>query len=302
MNMQTQTIPLSRVAAYAVYSPHNIINVTPDTIRWMKTSLSSLIRFLDNDFDFKEVTVQDIDAWQRHEMGRGISPVTINSYLRGLKTTYSRLQKNGMIGHNPAQPILYIPEPRPNPKAISCTDYIAMRNAAKSIRDKAIVATLWATGSRIGGLIKMQLNEMDRWQINGEHRFALYVTEKFNKSRWVYAGGEEGDFLHAWLKQRPVTSDPAIFLTQTQPARKFSRSGMEHVLRRLRILAKIPKARPSNAHAFRHAFAIRKLNEGYDLAVVSQWLGHSNPEFTARVYAIRHEAELRQKYFEKPVK
>ncbi len=58
--------------------------------------------------------------------------------------------------------------------------------------------------------------------------------------------------------------------------------------------------RPANAHAFRHAFAIRQLNAGHDLAIVSQWLGHANPEFTARAYAIRHEHELRKKYFEKP--
>ena len=68
------------------------------------------------------------------------------------------------------------------------------------------------------------------------------------------------------------------------------------ILRKLKNRAGITNE-ISNPHSFRHSFAIRKINAGYDLPTVSAWLGHTDPSFTAKVYIIQREDELRAKFF-----
>ena len=144
---------------------------------------------------------------------------------------------------------------------------------------------------------------MNHWQDKG-HCFAIKVDEKGKhgriKQRWVYIKNEEqneGDLFWEWLQARPKSRNSHIFLTSTKPTRSLSKITIQSTLRNLAHRANIPSGSATNAHAFRHAFATRKLEEGYDLAVVSAWLGHEDPEFTAQVYARRSESELRRIYF-----
>ncbi len=51
-----------------------------------------------------------------------------------------------------------------------------------------------------------------------------------------------------------------------------------------------------NPHAFRHAFARDMLDNGADLATVSQLLGHRSIETTARFYARWSDEELHRKH------
>jgi site-specific recombinase XerD len=126
---------------------------------------------------------------------------------------------------------------------------------------------------------------------------AILVTGKFRKKRWVYWKHEQADSLSKWVKVRPASKSPALFLTQSR--KQFTDNGFTSTIRQIRTKAGVLKNN-TNPHAFRHAFAQRKLDEGHDLAYVSQWLGHSSPEFTAKVYCIRTEDMLRKQFFTEP--
>ena len=158
---------------------------------------------------------------------------------------------------------------------------------------------LWASGCRLGGLSSMRVDRMEAWDEGERHCFAFLVTEKGSRGRWVYVGRDklQGDGVHEYLLARPEASAQELFLTLVQPWRPVSSVAVEHVLMKLKRKAGIPKKRPANAHAFRHAFAARMLDEGGDLPAVSAWLGHHSPAFTAEVYVVRSERALRNKYF-----
>lgn len=297
---QQNSVPLSQVVSIATKTPYGIPKMTPDTIRWMDTGVQSLIKFLGTDLDYLQLTTQHVGEWQKHLYDQKKSSVTSNGYLRAIKTMYKNLIEDGHTEFNPAEPISFLKEPPAKPRSILKKDYLTLRNLAQTLRDRAIIATLWATGARISEIAYMDIEKMDYWVEDSNHCFAFEVVGKNSKARWVYVKDEEAEILHRWIKKRPETDESALFVTMPSKHRRLSRPTLEHVLRRVRLKAKIPKSRPTNAHAFRHAFAIRKLDEGYDLAVVSQWLGHSKPEFTAEVYAFRRESELRKKYFSKP--
>lgn len=293
---------LSLVSAVelALVDQHGLQAVTKATHRWLVGAVRRYVDYVGHEPAVEQVAPREVAAWVRHELDRGLAATSVNSNLRAMKTLYSRLQRNGVVGFNPAEPVPFVPEPPPDPKAIAKEDYLLLRSTATNSRDVALLDVLWSSGCRLGGLLSMRLDRMERWHDDqGRECFALYVVEKFDKPRWVYVGREklQGDGLTAWLAERPQTSLPWLWLAFETPPRRMASQTVESVLRKLRKVSGIPSVRPTNAHAFRHAFAIRMLDEGNDLAAVSAWLGHHSPEFTAAVYAVRAETELRRKMF-----
>ncbi len=290
---------LSQAAAAATLNEYGVREVSPATAVWFRYGMRRLAAFLGGDVPAEGVSRKDVLAWRQYELDEGVSPVTVNSYLRAVKTVYSRLSRRGELEGNPAAGIPFSPEPPPRPKAISEADYLAMREAAVEPRDRAMIDVLWSSGCRIGGLLSMRVDRLEHWMEGERHCFAAMVLEKGQKTRWIYVGAEQmtGEGLHEYLLARPRSDCPQLFLTMTPPWGALSAGAAQHVLKRLKAAAGIPRERPTNAHSFRHAFAIRHLNEGVDLPAVSAWLGHYSPEFTAQVYVIRSERELRAKYF-----
>lgn len=289
---------LTDAAGLAAVDQYGIATVSRATARWFRQSIERLTRHCVAEF-VDEVRPLDVARWIEAERGGAIKAVTINSFLRGCKTVFSRLKRGGMIEHNPAEPVPFLREPRLSVKAISERDYLAMRAMATCVRDAAILDVLWSSGCRIGGLLSMRVDKLEAWvAADGRNCYALEVIEKFSQPRIAYVGRGrlQGDGLAAWLEARPLAASPSLWLTMSAKPRPMAPSTIEGVIRQLRIAAGVD-GRPSHAHSFRHAFALRLLDEGEDLAAVSDLLGHHDPSFTARRYAIRTESQLREKYF-----
>lgn len=292
-------IMLTYAAALAAVDIYGLPDVSPATARWFRQSASMLADYLGGDRPVRIIEPADIAGWQYAELRRGVSPITVNSYLRAVKTLLARLVKRGVIPGNPAAAVRFLSEPPPRPKAIAEADYLAMRRAAEHPRDRALIDMLWGSGCRLGGLLSARVDMMDYWQSGRRHCFAFLVSEKGAKQRWIYAGREplQGIGIYEYLQVRPDSEDRALFLTLNKPHKAISGPTVEGVIRKLRRLAKIPSKRPANIHGFRHAFAIRLLDEGIPLDTVSKWLGHSSSSFTAEVYVVRSESALRDRYF-----
>ena len=288
---------LSASVSLVLVNEYGVRELTEDSERWLNATVKSFYKFMTHDIHIEHVTHEHITSWIDFQLEQGLKPITVNSYLRGFKTIYSRLIRLGHTGHNPTQGIKFVPEGPKTPKAVSWATYQRLLGAAGNERDKAIVSTFWATGCRLGGLLSMNYDSVDSWMEGNQPCHAVLVVEKFSKPRWVYVDGEEALNLSQWIDVRPKVRCEALFLSNKK--QRLSEGGISGLFRKLRRIAELPKGTISNPHSFRHAFAIRKLDEGHDLALVSQWLGHNDPAFTASVYAIRSEAQLRAAFFKK---
>ncbi len=292
-------ITLTQAPSLAVPNQHGLTNISPATIKWMTYATTRLTRHIGN-LEINTITPNHIADWQQHEMSRPITPNTANSYLRAIKVMFTRLQRNSTIGTNPAQPIDYWPEPTPTPKSISPAHYHTILATTTNPRNRAILAALWSTGCRLGGLISMRIDKIQTTHTDtGQPHHALYITEKGKngkqKPRWVYSKGTEAIIIQTWLNTRPASRTPALFTIGSKKPRPLTKTAVSHLFHTIR--QNNPNLIHANPHAFRHAFAIRNLDTGRDIALVSQWLGHHSPEYTAKIYAIRSEEELRRAYF-----
>lgn len=280
-----------------------VVDVAPGTVEWFENAARSLARWLGADVRVDEVGPQDVSDWHLDLQGR-LAPATANSYLRALRTLYGRLAAAGFVATNPAAPVQFAPEGARRVRAMLPETFGALLEAAgvgpSPERDVAALHVLYASGCRLGELLSMRVDRLERWTAaDGRPAVALEVMGKHRRRRpggarrFVYVDGASAEALGRWLEVRPRGAALEVFV-KMRGAGALSRDGFYGMWQRL---SAGELRGPTNPHSLRHWFAIRKLDEGHDLALVSAWLGHSDPAFTASVYVVRREDELRRAFF-----
>lgn len=284
----------------AVYS-RDILTVAPTTLRWLSQAWLALVRFGGEDAP-AAITPRLIQEWHC-QIQREASPTTANNNLRAVSIIFRRLVSKGVVEDNPASGIPPAPQLPRRPEAVSAATYRALC-AVAGVRDNAILCILWGTGCRVGEIATMTIDNIDRWTDGGAPRMAVAVIGKYHRrlaidhaTRYVYADGAEARAVNDWLAIRPPTTSTSLFTSRSGDA-PMSEHTIRSVLRILGDRAGVVECH--NPHAFRHAFAERKRSEGYPLEWISEWLGHSDPAFTAKMYGDKTEAAIRRRFFDLP--
>jgi integrase/recombinase XerC len=139
-----------------------------------------------------------------------------------------------------------------------------------SLRDRALLELLYATGVRVGELVGMDVDDVDAG------RRLVRVLGKGAKERSVPLGVPAAEAVHAWLRDgRPAlarpTSGPALLLG-VRGGRLDARTARRVVHTRLSGISGSPDVGP---HGLRHSAATHLLEGGADLRSVQELLGHA---------------------------
>ena len=159
----------------------------------------------------------------------------------------------------------------------------------EDLRDRALLLTLSVYGMRAGEARGLRLDDIN-WDAETlrVHRPKTGRTDLFPLSRRV------GDAIARYLRDaRPRTdSRREVFLSSRAPSGPLSLSKISSIVRSRMQRCGIDCPRPG-AHALRHAFAQRLLEEGFSMQEIGDCLGHRSPASTA-IYAKVDLARLRQ--------
>jgi integrase/recombinase XerC len=158
------------------------------------------------------------------------------------------------------------------------------------LRDVAILELLYATGIRVGELVGLDIDDVDR------HRNVVRVLGKGRKERTVPFGAPAAAAVDAWLARgRPrlvrAASGPALFLG-ARGARLDQRAVRTLVHR---SVAAVPGAPDLAPHGLRHSAATHLLEGGADLRSVQELLGHASLA-TTQLYTHVSTDRLRRAY------
>ncbi len=150
--------------------------------------------------------------------------------------------------------------------------------AATGLRDTLVVELLYASGIRVGELVGLDVDDVDRG------RRLLRVLGKGRKERSVPYGLPAGAALDTWLAHgRPVlarsASGPALLLG-VRGGRLDAREARRVVHA---AVAAVPGAPDVGPHGLRHSAATHVLEGGADLRSVQELLGHASLA-TTQVY------------------
>jgi site-specific recombinase XerD len=125
----------------------------------------------------------------------------------------------------------------------------AMIIAATTVRDKALIASLYESGCRIGELLGLQIKQIQ----SHPHGLQVTVTGKTGARRLLLIAS--APYLTDWLNQHPKNQEPQapLWITDDYHAKCLTHARVSDILRRIAKRASIIKA--VNPHNFRHSRA-----------------------------------------------
>ena len=137
-------------------------------------------------------------------------------------------------------------------------------------RDRAIVETLYGCGLRVSEAVNLKISNL--YFKEGFIR----VIGKGDKERLVPVGEMAVSAISDYMAVRPVPADSAsedsIFLNRF--GKTLSRVSMFTMIKRQALIADVRKE--ISPHTFRHSFATHIIENGADLRIVQEMLGHES--------------------------
>lgn len=145
----------------------------------------------------------------------------------------------------------------------------------KPLRDKAILETLYSTGIRCSELVNIKLQDIDFQQK------IIRIYGKGKKERCVLFGNKAANRIIKYIKEErpfPDTLQDYIFLNNRN--QQLTTRSIQRICQMFRSFLSTHKH--MTPHKLRHSFATHLLNQGTDLRVVQELLGHTHLLSTER--------------------
>lgn len=205
---------------------------------------------------------------------------TIARKIAALRTFYKYLYREHVVETNPALSLNAPKRGKSLPKFLSTEEIENILNNIKidtpaGYRNRVILELLWATGMRVSELSGLNLGDLNLE--NNE----IKVFGKGAKERIVLVSTRAKEFLEQYLKtvrnllapgyEVSNFEDAPVFINNTgyRLQNKSIRNAIKDIVSELEIQKKV------TPHVFRHSFATRLIENGADLRIVQELLGHA---------------------------
>jgi integrase/recombinase XerC len=257
------------------------------TVDAYAVDLSQFIQYCNREFSIdtaQEVSHSVVRSWLASLMEGDYHPASVHRKLSAVNAFMRFLMKEGLIRANPARNIPKPKKPGRLPLFVeekgtqslyhitSSEQFVRPTDADPFIlkRDELIVTLLYETGIRQSELLGLKDSDVDR--SIGQ----IKVLGKRNKTRYVPLGQEMMRKMDAYLKERNERFDQPTFesLIVTDKGKKLTKS---LVYLKVRFyLSQVTTIQRKSPHILRHTFATHMLNNGAELNVIKEILGHSS--------------------------
>ncbi len=280
------------LAAYRICAKAE--GTSPDTVDWVTDAVGYFSELIgDEANDLGNINAQSLrkfilalqvkKAFSNHRFtkpqDRTLSPDTVASYARAIKSFFAFLLREELIGSNPMAKVKLPKTPKKNMPTFSEQELERMfaqpdKKTDGGYRDYTIMLALLDTGIRVSELCGLRVDDVDL--ANGY----LRVMGKGKKERYVPIGPKLTKVLLKYkMLHRPGDSGSEYFFL-TKDGRPINKARVQKNIRRYGEGAGI-KTRPS-PHTFRSTKAVLYLRFGGDPFSLQKALGHSSLVMTRR--------------------
>ncbi|EFG48987.1 tyrosine recombinase XerD [Aerococcus viridans ATCC 11563 = CCUG 4311] len=239
-------------------------------------------------------TVLDHLKWMDEDH---LATSTRSHYVSTLRHFFRYLKLDGVIEDNPMEKIS-LPKKTQHLPAVLTLDEVDRILATPDItkplglRDRTLLETLYSTGMRVSEIIHIKLED-----IHLDMGF-IQTIGKGGKERLVPIGEMAEDWINKYLTEgRPKLvkdeDETQGYLFVNNRGKPLSRQGVWKNLKKMVMMAHITK--DISPHTLRHSFATHLLENGADLRVVQELLGHSDIS-TTQIYTHIHAQHMKDIY------
>ncbi len=246
-------------------------------------------------FRLESVTPSDVREYRSHlQNEKGFKANTVNRKLASLSALMNWAVQSGRISADPTAKMKYVKKVAQSPKWLDKQEQYALQRAIEKDlqlaqmrypkrwvtrrRDASIVTFMLNTGLRLSETISLKLDDLEISERKGQ---VLVRQGKGNKERRVPLNVEARDSVTEWLKVRPASLSPILWLpVESGTDEGLTPRAVQRILKRYGQEAGITNLTP---HILRHSFAKNLANKGVGVEKIAMLLGHGNLN-TTQIY------------------
>lgn len=268
--------------------------LSPNSVAAYEQDLLRLKSYMDaHGIDIVHATYDDLQAFV-FDTFKSISSVRTQARLiAGIHSFYRFLLYHHYIEQDPSE-LLESPKKEHHlPEVLSLDEIDSMiaqidMSKPESHRNRAIIEMLYGSGLRVSELVNLRLSDIYR-----KEGF-MRITGKGNKQRLVPISPVADQWLEYWLEDRSKLDIKAeyndiVFLNRY--GRQLTRAMIFTIVKGLAKQADIHKT--ISPHTLRHSFATHLLQNGADLRIIQDLLGHEDIT-TTEIYTHIEIQDLRE--------
>ncbi|MBI4233004.1 MAG: site-specific tyrosine recombinase XerD [Chloroflexi bacterium] len=290
MNAQVEAF-LNHLAVEKGFSPH--------TIAAYRHDLQQLVEFLERPGKppaWAHVGLEELSQFILHLQDQSYAHTTLARKVAAMKSFFNFLVEEGVVASAPTEAITSpkvgrsLPRPLTEEEVLRLVEAPADDHAPESLRDRAMLELLYATGMRVSELVSLNMQDV--------HLAEGFVRcmGKGSKERLIPIHPQAAQAVQEYLQggRGQITShqeERALFLNRW--GERLTRQGFWLILKGYASRAGITS--PVTPHTIRHSFATHMLRHGTSLRQVQEWLGHASIA-TTQVYTHLTSEHLREEY------
>ncbi len=217
----------------------------------------------------------DIERYLGKVTAEGLSKRSGARLLSSLRSFFDWCVMEGEMADNPCDRVdspklgKYLPEVLSVEEVSAILESVDLK-APFGLRDRAILEVLYGCGLRVSEAAGLRISH-----VHLDEGF-VDVIGKGDKQRLVPLGEVAADAIRAYLPARPVPAERAFedILFLNRFGRPLSRVSIFKLVKEQAMAAGVRKE--ISPHTFRHSFATHLIENGADLRIVQEMLGHES--------------------------
>lgn len=240
--------------------------------------------------DFESVKRIHLNAYILQMHDKNYSPASVMRKIASLRGFFKWMNANDIITSNPALTIEQPKLPKRLPKVMTVEEINQILSQNLTEIQSVILELLYGCGLRVSELVNLRVSDID---IKSKY---LQCTGKGSKERIVPIGKKAVAALKKFLPRRDFALQKYNLKTKNllvnDEGRQLTRQDVYTFISEQG--KKIHKH--ISPHTLRHSFATHLLENGADLRIVQELLGHSNVS-TTQLYTHVSKKRLKEVYF-----
>ena len=292
---------LSNEKDASVYTQRNYQQALNEFEQWYLDTNESPVRW-------NQLERNDFRLFLRQLGRKELSQAAIRLRFSALNSFYKFLMRRGLVESSPVKGVT-LPKPAKRlPQFLTIDQMNALLDApmqelsakagtkrkvsqVPSLRDRAILETIYSCGLRIGEICRMLAGEIEPDDL------VVNVHGKGKKERQVPIGRAAVEAIRLYwerLAKPPTLDEPVFFASEKKRSAIYPRLVQLRLKKYLTVCGLDPTLTP---HKLRHSYATHMLDAGADLRSVQEMLGHANLT-TTQVYTHVTTERIKQAYDE----
>lgn len=260
-----------------------------NTLEAYRRDLENFFEFCGN-IDVKDIQRSRINSYVRELHETHFSPTSVMRKIASIRGFFKWACTNDILKINPALTLEQPKVPQKLPKVMTVEEINNLLNQNLTKLHRVIVELLYGCGLRVSELVNLKITDYD---LKAKY---LECTGKGSKDRIIPLGKKAIEAIKNYLPEREYTLQKynlkSNILLINEKGKTVNRQEVYTFIHEQG--KKLHKS--ISPHTLRHTFATHLIENGADLRVVQELLGHSNVS-TTQLYTHISKKRLKEVYF-----